>query len=97
MILPGNPFCVIYEQVNGISLRKVVENYPLGLEEKFKTKIALDAAKGIAGLHSIYITHRDIRLENIMVIFLFFFYFFFLFLIFFIVISYLSQDFTKFL
>eukprot|EP01118_Nematostelium_gracile_P013217 TRINITY_DN4967_c0_g1_i1.p1 TRINITY_DN4967_c0_g1~~TRINITY_DN4967_c0_g1_i1.p1 ORF type:complete len:590 (-),score=106.56 TRINITY_DN4967_c0_g1_i1:129-1757(-) len=62
----GQPITILMEYVVYGSLTKLLkDNIP---SIKFKTKLALDVAKGIAFLHSSHIYHRDIKPDNVLVV-----------------------------
>lgn len=62
--IPGQPLCILMEYVKGGSLTDMVKK---PLDDRFKCKLALDIAKGLAFLHSHNIFHRDIKPDNMLV------------------------------
>jgi len=63
--IKGQPLCIIMEYVKGGSLTDLVKK---DISERFKCKLALDVAKGMAFLHSHNIYHRDIKPDNMLVV-----------------------------
>lgn len=63
--IPGQPLCIIMEFIPGGSLTDLLNKAPI--HEKFKCKLALDVATGMAFLHSNSIYHRDLKPDNMLV------------------------------
>jgi len=49
-------------------IKKQKKNQSEKLDNKFRCKLALDAAKGMSFMHSNNIFHRDLKPDNILVI-----------------------------
>lgn len=65
-IVPGFPLCIVMEFVEGGSLTKLLQDPTM--DDKFRCKLALDVAKGMAFLHSNNIFHRDLKPDNLLVV-----------------------------
>ena len=62
--LPSQPLCIIMEYVPEGSLKKLIKK---PLDFLMKVKIAMDIVKGLSFLHTNSITHRDIKVDNVLV------------------------------
>eukprot|EP01116_Phalansterium_solitarium_P012618 TRINITY_DN2906_c2_g1_i1.p1 TRINITY_DN2906_c2_g1~~TRINITY_DN2906_c2_g1_i1.p1 ORF type:complete len:471 (-),score=150.64 TRINITY_DN2906_c2_g1_i1:126-1538(-) len=65
-VIPGQPLAIVMEYVNGGSLTRLLESHT-DLSDRFKCKLAMDVAKGMAFLHSHSIYHRDLKPDNMLV------------------------------
>jgi len=64
--IKGQPLTIVMEYIKGGSLTKLLHSAPL--DDFFKSKLALDVAKGMSFLHSNNIYHRDIKPDNMLVV-----------------------------
>jgi len=66
-LIKGQPLCIVMEFIPGGSLTDLLQKNEK-LSDKFKTKLALDVATGMAFLHSNSIYHRDLKPDNMLVV-----------------------------
>eukprot|EP01114_Cavostelium_apophysatum_P012634 TRINITY_DN2878_c0_g1_i1.p1 TRINITY_DN2878_c0_g1~~TRINITY_DN2878_c0_g1_i1.p1 ORF type:complete len:725 (+),score=176.38 TRINITY_DN2878_c0_g1_i1:247-2421(+) len=64
-LIKGQPVCLVMEYIKDGNLTAFLDKQPLSTY--FKTKLALDVARGMAYLHSNNIGHRDLKSDNVLV------------------------------
>ncbi|PRP76453.1 protein kinase domain containing protein [Planoprotostelium fungivorum] len=62
----SQPLCMVMEYIRGGSLTSLIKKQEISF--RFRVKVSLDVAKGMAYLHSHNIYHRDLKPDNFLVI-----------------------------